>query len=507
MLQVEQLSIYFEDRGRREDAVKNVSFQMADGEIMGLVGESGSGKTMTALSIAGLTKAHAVIDSGRVCLDGTDLLGLPWAQMRKVQGAQIGMIFQEPMSALNPTMKIGRQIEEVLLLHTDLAKEERRKRVFAAMEDVELYEPRMLYDKYPYELSGGMRQRAMLAAAIVCRPKLLIADEPTTALDVQTQESILELLKKLNQKYGMSILFISHNLRVVKKLCAHILVMKSGEVLEEGDAQQIFENPQTAYTKELIAAIPNACGKGVRDKSRDMKSSAWQAEPAADRRDAPQDNPAAKKVLEVCRLNAYYREGRVRRQILQDVSFTLYEGEIVGLVGGSGSGKSTLCKCVLGLLKEYEGEIKHYTNRPQMVFQDPYGSLNPRKTIGWILEEPLKVQGGYTRAQRRQRAEEMLERVHLPKDFYDRYPKELSGGQRQRVSIAAALMTGTKFILADEPLSALDVTVQAQIIALLKELQEKEKICYLFVSHDLDVVRMLCGRVLRLEDREVRWAE
>ncbi len=209
------------------------------------------------------------------------------------------------------------------------------------------------------------------------------------------------------------------------------------------------------------------------------------------------------KILEVKHVNAYYREGKTRRQILDDVSFTLYEGEIVGLVGESGSGKSTLCKCVLGLLKDYEGEIVHYTQRPQMVFQDPFSALNPRKTIGWILEEPLRVKGGFTRQERRKEAVEMLQRVHLPEDFYERYPRELSGGQRQRVSIALALITGTKFILADEPLSALDVTVQAQIIALLKELQEKEKICYLFVSHDLDVVSMLCGRVLFLQDGKV----
>lgn len=209
------------------------------------------------------------------------------------------------------------------------------------------------------------------------------------------------------------------------------------------------------------------------------------------------------KILEVKHVNAYYREGKTRRQILDDVSFTLYEGEIVGLVGESGSGKSTLCKCVLGLLKDYEGEVVHYTQRPQMVFQDPFSALNPRKTIGWILEEPLRVKGGSSRQERRKKAEEMLQRVHLPEDFYGRYPRELSGGQRQRVSIALALITGTKFILADEPLSALDVTVQAQIIALLKELQEKEKICYLFVSHDLDVVSMLCGRVLFLQDGKV----
>ncbi len=209
------------------------------------------------------------------------------------------------------------------------------------------------------------------------------------------------------------------------------------------------------------------------------------------------------KILEVKHVNAYYREGKTRKQILDDVSFTLYEGEIVGLVGESGSGKSTLCKCVLGLLKDYEGEVVHYTQRPQMVFQDPFSALNPRKTIGWILEEPLRVKGGFSRQERRKKAEEMLQRVHLPEDFYGRYPRELSGGQRQRVSIALALITGTKFILADEPLSALDVTVQAQIIDLLKELQEKEKICYLFVSHDLDVVSMLCGRVLFLQDGKV----
>lgn len=210
------------------------------------------------------------------------------------------------------------------------------------------------------------------------------------------------------------------------------------------------------------------------------------------------------KILEVSHVNAYYRDGKTRRQILKDVSFELYEGEIVGLVGESGSGKSTLCKCILGLLKEYDGEIRHYTERPQMVFQDPFSSLNPRKTIGWILEEPLRVKGGFTRQARREQAEEMLRRVHLPEDFYGRYPRELSGGQRQRVSIALALITGARFILADEPLSALDVTVQAQIIALLKELQEKERICYLFVSHDLDVVSMLCGRVLFLQDGEVQ---
>lgn len=285
MLNVEHLSIHFEDRGEKQEVVKDVSFSVENGEIVGIVGESGSGKTMTALTIAGLLKSHAVLDGGSICLDGTDLLRLSEKEMRKIQGNEISMIFQEPMTALNPTMQIGKQVEEALILHpvteeTDgaagtgtgrsgspesrsartgsriLTKQRRRELVLKALEEVELADPGKLYRKYPHELSGGMRQRVMIAAAIVCRPKLLIADEPTTALDVGTQESILNLLKKLNRKYGMSILFISHNLRVVNTLCSRILVMKDGQMIEEGSAEEIFENPKTNYTKELIAAIP-----------------------------------------------------------------------------------------------------------------------------------------------------------------------------------------------------------------------------------------------------------
>ena len=256
MLKVNHLSIHFEERDVSQEVVKDVSFETADGEILGIVGESGSGKTMTALTIAGLLKQNAVLDRGEILLDGVDLLQLSEREMRKLQGNEISMIFQEPMTALNPTMKIGHQVEEALLLHTKLSRQERRKKVYQALEEVELEQPELLWDKYPYELSGGMRQRVMIAAATVCRPKLLIADEPTTALDVNTQDSILKLLKKLNQKYHMSILFISHNLRVVNALCTRILVMKDGWIIEEGTASDIFEHPKTKYTKELIAAIP-----------------------------------------------------------------------------------------------------------------------------------------------------------------------------------------------------------------------------------------------------------
>lgn len=267
MLKVENLSIHFEDRSEREEVVKNVSFAVENGDILGIVGESGSGKTMTALTIAGLLKKHAVLDGGRVWLDDTDLLGLSEKEMRRVQGNEISMIFQEPMTALNPTMRIGKQVEEALLLHSRrsrrdrggrlrMERREQRELALRALEEVELEHPEQLYKKYPHELSGGMRQRVMIAAAIVCRPKLLIADEPTTALDVGTQESILQLLKKLNRKYGMCILFISHNLWVVNTLCRRVLVMKDGQVVEEGDCAEIFENPQSEYTRELIAAIP-----------------------------------------------------------------------------------------------------------------------------------------------------------------------------------------------------------------------------------------------------------
>lgn len=261
MLQVDRLSIHFADREEVQEVVRGISFSVQDGEIVGIVGESGSGKTMTALTIAGLFKEHAVLDAGTIRLDGTDFLKLTEREMRQVQGNRIGMIFQEPMTALNPTMKIGRQVEEVLRLHTDLDSRARKAAVIRALEEVELDEAEKLLFKYPHELSGGMRQRVMIAAAMICRPSLLIADEPTTALDAATQESILKLLKKLNDKYGMSILFISHNLRVVKELCTRVFVMKDGEILEEGETEVVFQNPKTEYTKALIAAIPARVGE------------------------------------------------------------------------------------------------------------------------------------------------------------------------------------------------------------------------------------------------------
>lgn len=470
---------FFTDAGEVQ-AVNGISFRLEPGKTLGIVGESGSGKSVTAYSIMQILAETGKITAGEVKFHGEDITKWDGKQMQKFRGEKCSIIFQDPMTSLNPVFTVGSQLTEAVLLHTDKDKKQAWARAVEMLTLVGVNEPESRMKQYPHELSGGMRQRVMIAMALACEPDILIADEPTTALDVNTQASILQLLKKLNQKYGMSILFISHNLRVVGTLCSRVLVMKDGEVVEEGSTEEIFSASRHEYTKALIAAIPS----GTNDKT-------VQGTVLSEQRP---------KVLELRHVNAYYKEGKLRRQILKDVSFALYEGEMIGLVGESGSGKSTLCKCVLGLLKDYEGEVVHYTERPQMVFQDPYASLNPKKTIGWILEEPLRVRKEGDKKSRRTKAEAMLERVHLPKEIYDRYPRELSGGQRQRVSIALALMTGTRFILADEVLSALDVTVQAQMIELLKELQAQERICYLFVSHDLDVVNMICDRVLVLKD-------
>lgn len=486
MLEVRNLSVAFPEECVKQEhstdyAVENISFSMDKGEILAVIGESGSGKSMTALSIAGLLPADATF-SGEIWFDSKEnepknLMVLSKEERRSVQGKEISMIFQEPMTSLNPVMKIGKQVEEVLILHTDLDREERKKRVLEALEAAELEGVESLCEKYPHQLSGGMRQRVMIAMAMVLKPQLMIADEPTTALDVKIQGQILELLKKISREQEMGILFISHNLEVVKEFCDRILVMYDGQIVESGTPKQIFESPREEYTKKLLASIPK--GEYTPD------------EPV----------PGRKPVLEVEHLNVFYPEKRnQKKQVIFDANFTIYEKEIVGLIGESGGGKSSLSKAILGLNPHIEGTIKHHTEYPQMVFQDPYGSLNPSKKIGWILEEPLRIQGKLDKKARREKVLQMLERVGLETEHADRRPRELSGGQRQRVSIAMALIMESHFIIADEPVSALDVTIQAQILELLKDLKEEYGLSYLFISHDMAVIKEMCDRVLRLED-------
>lgn len=483
MLEVRNLSVAFPEKTAENisanHAVRGISFEMKKGEILAVIGESGSGKSMTALSIAGLLPAEACV-FGEIIFDGQELLSLSREERRNIQGKDISMIFQEPMTSLNPVMKIGRQVEEVLLLHTKLDRTERKIRALQALADAGLEEPEKLYDAYPHQLSGGMRQRVMIAMAMVLKPQLMIADEPTTALDKNVQRQILSLLKQINADMKMGILFISHNLEVVKDFCDRILVMYEGKIVESGTPEEIFLHPQEEYTKRLLASIPKGrrtAGTGEKDK---------------------------KPVLEVEHLNVYYTEKRRQlKQVIYDASFTIYEKEIVGLVGDSGGGKSSLSKAILGLNTRIEGNIRHYTEHPQMVFQDPYGSLNPARKIGWILEEPLRIQGKLTNKERKEKVLHMLDRVGLGAEYAARRPRELSGGQRQRVGIALALILESRFIIADEPVSALDVTIQAQILALLKELKEEYGLSYLFISHDMAVINEMCDRVLRLEDGKI----
>jgi len=471
MLEVQDMSVFFHDRSKSEEAVSNFHLSMEPGEIVGVVGESGSGKTTAALAVMGLLKRHASVESGSVIFDGRNLLSCTRSELRKVQGCDMAMIFQEPLSALDPVMRAGRQVEESLRLHTELDDGAVRSRAFEALKDAGL-DPEEVYTRYPHELSGGQRQRVMIASAVITHPRLLIADEPTTALDSGTQQQVLKLLRELAKKYGMGILFISHDLKAVRGFCERVLVMQKGRIVEEGPAERILTCPKQEYTKTLLNAYPDHT-------------------PCSSRAETP--------VLTVHDLKAWYG----KKQVLDGVSLTVYNKEILGLVGESGCGKSTLARCILGFVRKTEGEIHHYTMLPQMVFQDPYSSLNPARKIGWILEEPLRIRGGYSRTERKDRVRSALARVSLDSSFAERYPSQLSGGQRQRVSIALALMLGSKFIVIDEGLSALDITIQGQIMKLLDTLHQEEGLSYLFISHDPDAVSHMCDRVLRMQDGRV----
>ena len=484
MLDVTDLHIEIEDNIIPETVVYDFDISVSAGEIVGIVGESGSGKSMSAHAIAGLLSRKDMKKHGRIVFDGEELLSAPRSKLRKIQGDDIAVVFQEPMTSLNPVRTIGWQVEEALRIHRDLSEEGLKRAAIEMMKLVELDDAENLYYKYPHELSGGMRQRVMIAAALICDPKLLIADEPTTALDVTIQAQIIELLKKINREKGTAILFISHDLSVVKTLCSRVVVMNKGRIVEQGSVDEVFDHPKEEYTRRLIGAIPKFC------KIADV--------PVQD---------GAKPILEVKNVSARYKKvtgylipGAKTKTIVKDVSFTMYEGEIMGLVGESGSGKTTLGKTILGMLDDTSGTIIHHSDMPQMIFQDPYGSLNPTKTVGRILEEPLLIKGGYTATERSEKAKKMLGLVGLDEGIRSRKPSALSGGQRQRVCIALALMMEPKLVIADEPVSALDVTVSEQVINLLIDLNRKLGIAILFISHDLKVVYELCSRIIVMKD-------
>lgn len=494
LLDVNNVSIGFADTKPMQMVVNNISFQVDQGEILGIVGESGSGKSMTALSIMGLHKDTARITGGEIIVEGNNLLSMSEKQKRSYLGKEIAMVFQEPMTSLNPVMKIGDQVSEMLAIHTRLSRKEQKEKTLEALLEVGLSNPEELYNKYPHELSGGMRQRVMIAMAMICKPKILIADEPTTALDVSVQAQILALLKKINKEHGVSIILISHDLGVIRTMCERTIVMSQGKIIEQGLVEDIFRNPKQEYTKKLIDAVPSIHKKKVEIETVVQSPS--------------KVNGQVSKILSVNGVNIYYyQNGRIRRgekkQIVKQASFHINEGEVVGIVGESGSGKSTLAKAIAGLNMFYEGEITCTETRPQMVFQDPYSSLNQAKKVQWILEEPLKIKGGYTKEERRRLVKEKLSEVGLLEEIGKRYVYQLSGGQRQRVCIAAALMLQSKFVILDEAVSALDVTIQRQILNLLMELKNKHNLTYLFISHDMNVIHEICDRVIVMNEGKI----
>ena len=481
LLRVENLQAAF----GAQKVVDGVSFTLHAGQQLGIVGESGSGKSMTALSIMGLLPKEAAY-SGHVWYQTengpVDLFALSAKQRKRYQGQQIAMIYQEPMTSLNPVKRIGTQVEEVLRLHTGLSRRERHQRVLEALSMAELPEPEQICGKYPHELSGGMRQRVMIAMAMICKPAVLIADEPTTALDARVQEQILTLLQRLCSQQKTALILISHDLEVVNRICDSILVLHNGRIVERGSAEAIFQNPKETYTRQLLAATRLPVKQPVR----------VEGEP----------------ILEVKHCALYYGRNRRKRYVQKDLNFSVRKGEILGVAGPSGCGKTTLSMAVLGLHKGYEGSISCKAKQPQMVFQDPYSSLNPVMTVGRILEEPLRIAyqkgtwwpepGRKKREAMAQRTAQMLKQVGLAPEIAWRSPSALSGGQRQRVSIAAALMLNPEFVIADEPVSALDATVGAQVLELLLKLQKERKLAILFISHDRKVIEAVSDRILEL---------
>lgn len=496
LLSIEQLSVSFTQGQQLSPAVKQVSLQLQPGETLALVGESGSGKSVTANAILRLLPASAQM-MGKILYQGEDLLSLPETAMQQIRGQQIAMIFQEPMSSLNPLQRIGKQISEMILQHQRLTKAEASAKALELLRLVEIPQPEQRIKAYPHELSGGQRQRVMIAMALANEPKLLIADEPTTALDVTVQKTILELLQRLQQKMGMAILLISHDLNLVRRVADRVCVMQQGCLVEQAVNEQLFTAPQHPYTQALLAAEPSGL-------------------PAA--------TEVGPTLLSVEQLKVWFplKKGLLQRtfdhvKAVDDISFQLKRGQSLGIVGESGSGKSTLGLAILRLIQSQgsivfaqqpintltQKQVRPLRRKLQVVFQDPFGSLSPRMSIGQIIGEGLEIHQIGTPSEREQMIVHALQEVGLDPATRHRYPHEFSGGQRQRVAIARALVLKPDLILLDEPTSALDRSVQRQVIELLRDLQVKYNLTYLFISHDLAVVKALCHQLMVMRQGQV----
>ncbi|MFB5265535.1 ABC transporter ATP-binding protein [Paenibacillus enshidis] len=516
ILKIRDLRVTFASRSLEVEAVRGVSFELYPGETLGIVGESGSGKSITARSIMRLLPSPpASIRGGKIVFLGDDLVQKTQPEMESIRGKDIGMIFQDPMTSLNPTIRIGEQIAETLIKHQKLSHRQAKEQAIEMLKLVGIREPERRYEQYPHEFSGGMRQRAMIAIALACRPALLIADEPTTALDVTIQAQILQVMKHMQQQFGTSIILITHDLGIVAGMCDRVAVMKEGEIVESGTVADIFENAKHPYTRKLLNALPRL-HESKKPKRQEQASLSEKSE---------------RPLVEVRALKQFFDmgKGQVVRAV-NDISFYIREGETLGLVGESGSGKSTTGRSILRLHEPTGGEVlykgmalgrlsakemKQMRRYMQIIFQDPYASLNPRKKVRDIIGEALDIHKLYgSKPQRGKRVEELLDMVGLDSSFANRYPHEFSGGQRQRIGIARALAVEPRFIVCDEPLSALDVSIQSQIVKLLEDLQRRLNLTYLFIAHDLAMVKhisdrvavMYAGKIVELAESEELYA-
>jgi len=519
LVTVEQMSI----RLGGVEVVSDLSFSVHHNEILGIVGESGSGKSVTAMSLMGLLPNQGEsLRASRMDFAGQSLIPFDEKQFQTLRGKQMGMVFQDPMSALNPSMRCGKQVLEMLDLHSPQSKKDKQAFMLSLLNKVKLPDPKSIANRYPHQLSGGQQQRVLIAIAIACNPKLLIADEPTTALDPEVQEEIMALLKSIQSQSKMSIVLISHDLNLVQHWADRVLVLNKGVCEEMGTAKQLFQRPQSPYTKGLINAVPpvdrrpkrlqtvkdfiNGGGKHPNETTRERKK----------RHKRIYQQPP---ILEVKGLEKIFRQGKQSLRALSEIDFSLYPGETLGLVGSSGSGKSTLGNCLLKLTHPDRGEIyysgtkidtlkgevlKQYRKDVQLIFQDPFSSLNPKQKVEKILTEPMLVHNiGANKAERIDRAVQLLKQVGLEATHMNAYPHMFSGGQRQRIGIARALAVEPKLVVCDESVSALDRSVQAQVLNLLNELKETYRFTYLFIAHDFEVVRYMSDRILHLQNGNI----
>ena len=535
LLQVKDLQVSFKNENKQWiETVKGISFSIPKNKTVALVGESGSGKSVTSLAVMGLLPKgqSQIAEQSRIRFEDKDLLNLSAKEMRKICGKDIAMIFQEPMSSLNPVFTVGDQIAEVLRIHLGMRPKQARVRVLELLKEVGIAAPETKIDAYPSQLSGGQQQRVMIAMAIACEPKLLIADEPTTALDVTIQKQIIDLLESLRQRHQMSMLFITHDLALVGEIADEVIVMRHGEIRESGFVEQVLQQPKDVYTRALLHCRPQLATRPYRlpitSDFMKQENGQWVEVSSLSELNMKQRTRGLlgneQIILDVKDLKKsfYSRKGlwgREEFQAVKGVSFQLAKGKTLGLVGESGSGKTTIGLLLMRLheatggqaliggkdiLAMTEKEFSQYQRKIQIIFQNPYASLNPRFTIGQILLEPMRIHGiGQNDAERKKMALELLERVSLPVQAYDRYPHEFSGGQRQRIAIARCLTLKPEILICDESVSALDVSVQAQVLNLLQDLQDEFGLSYIFISHDLSVVKYISDQVMVMNQGEL----